>query len=310
MKAAQLVKSDGKPALAITEVQQPQVKEGKVLVEVHEAGVNPFDWKMRDGNMDLPLPLTLGNDFAGVVKDVGSGVEGLTPGDEVYGMAGFFNEATGTFAQYDLVDPRTVAPRPAKVNETEAGALPLTGVMALEALTEMINLSRGQKILIQGGAGGIGSVAIQIAKNLGAHVAVTCATDQIDYVMSLGADEAIDYRTQRFEDVVHDFDAVYDLVGGDVYRKSYQVLRRGGVIVSSLEQPDDELTKKFQVKAIYEHFEVTTERLMRLAQLVDEGVVHVHVEKTFPLDEANEALDYQRDVHPRGKVVIDVKQQT
>lgn len=304
MKAAQLIKNNGSQAV-VQDVGKPQVAKGKVLVEVHEAGVNPFDWKVRDGGM--PTTVTLGGDFAGKVVEVGPGVEGLRPGDEIYGMSGVFNGGSGSFAQYDLVDPHTVAPRPKSLSETEAGALPLTGMMALAALTEVLRLSAGQKLLIHGGAGGIGSIAIQIAKHLGAYVAVTCTAGQIDYVKSLGADEAIDFTSQRFEDVIHSYDAVYDLVGGDAYRRSYQVLRPGGTIISSLEEPDRELMDRYNVNAFYESFDVTTERLNRLAEMADQGVIKVHVDKTFPLDEANEAMEYQKQVHPRGKVVIDVR---
>ncbi len=308
MKAAQLVQFNGEKGVSISEIDKPGVPDDGMLVEVHEAGVNPFDWKIRDaGGMGATLPATLGGDFAGVVTEVGRNVAGFKPGDQVYGMAGFFNGGTGSFAEYDLIDPRTAALTPKSINETEAGALPLAGVMAVQALEEYFRLSEGQKILIQGGAGGIGSIAIQIANSRGAYVAVTCAGDEVDYVKELGADEAIDFRERRFEEVVHDCDAVYDLVGGDVYRRSFQALKPGGIIVSSLEEPDDELTQKHQVKAIYQHFEITAERLGRLAQLVDEGVVRVHVERTFLLDSADEAMTFLETIHPKGKVVIDVK---
>lgn len=308
MKAAQLIKYDEKEAVAVKDIGKPAVEEGKILVEVHEAGVNPVDWKIRAGRMPAPLPITMGGDFAGVVVEVGPGVSGFKPGDEIYGMAGFLNEGgTGSFAEYDLVDPRDVAPKPKSINETEAGALPLTGMMALQALTEHLQLSAGQKILIHGGAGGIGSIAIQLARHLGAYVATTCAADEFDYVKSLGSDEAIDYKTQKFEEIIHDYDAVYDLVGGDVYRRSYQVLKPGGTIVSTLEAPDRELMEKYQVNAVAQMHQVTSERLAKLAEMVDQGVIKVHVEKTFPLEEAGEAMTYLKKVHPRGKVVIDVK---
>ncbi len=185
--------------------------------------------------------------------------------------------------------------------------MPLAGVMAVQALTEYFQLSEEKKILIQGGAGGIGSIAVQIATHQGAYVAVTCAADEFDYVRDVGANEAIDFKAQRFENIIHDYDAAYDLVGGDVYRRSLKVLKPGGMIVSSLEDPDEELMQKHQVRAIYQHFEITTERLGRLAQLVDEDSIKVHVEKTFPLDAAGDAMTFLETVHPKGKVVIDVK---
>ena len=307
MKAARLMGEDGHQALAVMEVDKPVAVEGKVLVEVHEAGVNPLDWKIREGRMPAPLPVTMGGDFAGVVVDVGQDVPGLKPGDEIYGMAGFFNGGTGSFAEYDLVDARSVAVRPKTASEKEAAALPLAGMMALQALTEHLRLEPGQKLLIQGGAGGIGSIAVQLAKHLNVYVAVTCAADEFDYVKSLGADEAIDFRAHKFEDVIRDCDAVYDLVGGDVYRRSYQVLKPGGTIISTLERPDEELEEKYGVNAVYQSFDVTAERLSRLAELVDQGALMVHVEKTFPLDDVDAALAYQAEAHPKGKVVIDVK---
>ncbi len=308
MKAVQLTKLDGGKGVFINDVDKPRLDDDRMLVEVHEAGVNPFDWKIRDaGGMGAPLPATLGGDFAGVVSDMGKNVAGFKPGDQVYGMAGFFNGGTGSFAEYDLIDPKTAALKPASINETEAGALPLAGVMAVQALTEIFKLAEGQKLLIQGGAGGIGSIAIQIATHQCAYVAVTCGKEEIGYVTELGADEAIDFRTQRFEDMIHDYDAVYDLVGGDVFRRSFKVIRPGGMIVSSLENPDEGLMQKHQVKAIYQHFDITTDRLNKLAQLVDEGVVKVHVEKTFPLDATGEAMTFLETVHPKGKVVINVK---
>ncbi len=307
MKAAQLINEDGKQELEIKDVERPVVAEGKLLVEVHEAGVNPLDWKIAEGWYQAPTPVTMGGDFAGVIAEVGPGVSGLKPGDEVYGQAGFYNGGTGSFAQYDLAEAASVAPKPKTLSEAEASALPMAGMMALQALTEQLRLGQGQMLLIQGGAGGIGTIAIQLAKHLGAQVAVTCAADEIDYVKSLGADEAIDFRARKFEEVVHDYDAVYDLVGGDVYRRSYQVLKPGGAIISSLERPDSELMEKYGVTAIYQSFDVTTARLNKLAELVDAGVIKIHVEKTFPLQEARDALSYQENVHPKGKIVIDVK---
>ena len=150
-------------------------------------------------------------------------------------------------------------------------------------------------------------MAIQLAKNLEAYVATTVSTDDKEFVQELGADEVIDYKTQNFEDVLsHDYDAVLDTVGGETYTKSFKVLKRGGIIVSMLEQPNQELMDRFGVKAIFQFTQVNRERLTKLAQWVDQNNIRVNVDKTFPLDEAAEALDYQRDVHPRGKVVLQV----
>jgi NADPH:quinone reductase-like Zn-dependent oxidoreductase len=163
---------------------------------------------------------------------------------------------------------------------------------------------KGQKILIHGGAGGIGSIAIQLAKYLGADVATTVSINDKQFVQELGADQVIDYKTQTFEDLLHDYDAVFDTVGDETYRRSFKVIKKGGIIVSMLDQPDSELMNQYGVKAIFQFTQADRERLTKLTQWVDENNIRVNVEKTFLLDEAGDALDYQKDVHPRGKVVL------
>ncbi|MEW6020172.1 MAG: NADP-dependent oxidoreductase, partial [Pseudomonadota bacterium] len=213
MKAAKLMRTGEPPdAVSVLESDRPEPAEGQLLVEVHEAGVNPADVKITEGYMPAPPGATLGEDFAGVVVETGPGVSGFEPGQQIYGMAGTLNgKGSGSFAEYELVDADAVAPKPSSLSEQEAGALPLTGIMALQAMTEHLDLGPGKKLLIQGGAGGIGSIAIQIAKHLGAYVATTCAGDEFDYVRELGADEVIDYTTERFEQRLSGYDAVYDL---------------------------------------------------------------------------------------------------
>ena len=184
--------------------------------------------------------------------------------------------------------------------------MPLVGVSAWQALVENIGLSKNQKILIHGGAGGIGSIAIQLAKHLGAFVATTVKSEDKEFVRQLGADEIVDYTTQNFEDILQDFDAVLDTVGGETYKKSFKVLKNNGTIVSMLEQPDSNLMKQYGVKAIFQFTETTNERLTKLAQWIDQNNIKVNVEKTFPLAETAKALEYQKDNHPRGKVVITI----
>ena len=169
-----------------------------------------------------------------------------------------------------------------------------------------IGLSKGQKILIHGGAGGIGSIAIQLAKNLGAYVATTVSTNDKQFVQELGADQVIDYKTQTFEDLLHDYDAVFDTVGGETYRRSFKVVKKGGIIFSMLEQPNSELMNQYGAKAIFRSMYSNRERLTKLAEWVDENNIRINIEKKFSLDDAGDALDYQKDVHPRGKVVITV----
>jgi NADPH:quinone reductase-like Zn-dependent oxidoreductase len=190
------------------------------------------------------------------------------------------------------------------VDHTEASALPLTGVSALQALTEHLCVSAGQTILIHGGAGGIGSMAIQLAKHFGAEVATTVSAGNIEYVKGLGADTVIDYHNQVFEDCVRGMDAVFDTVGGDTYERSYKVLKKGGRIVSMLRQPSQELVKEFGVEAIAQYTQVSTSRLNTLAKLVDQRVLKVHIDETFSPDRAAEALLYVEQGPSRGKVVL------
>jgi alcohol dehydrogenase len=320
MKAAQIKTYGDSEVLEINQ-NTPSLNDpsdGMVLIRIKAAGVNPSDWKLREGFFKqmslLQFPATLGSDFSGVIEKVGNRVSSptsisdLKQGDEVYGHAGAFAGGSGAFAEMALAKADTIAHKPKTVTHQQAAGLPLVGVSAWQALVETMRLINGQKILIHGGAGGIGSIAIQLAKHLGAYVATTVSTNDIQFVKEeLGADEAIDYKTQTFEDVLpHDFDAVFDTVGGETYTRSFKVLKRGGggIIVSMLEQPVQELMDQFGVKAVFVFSQGNRERLTKLAEWVDQNNIRVNVERTFLLDEARAALDYQRDVHPRGKIVL------
>jgi alcohol dehydrogenase len=312
MKSAQM---KGYGSSEVVEINQndsiPNPSAGKVLVNVKAAGVNPVDWKIREGYMrqamQLHFPSTLGMDFSGIIKEKGEGVLNFNQGDEVYGQASIASGGSGAFAEMALANADTIAHKPNTLSHEEAAGLPLVGVSAWQALVETIGLSNGQKILIHGGAGGIGSVAIQLAKHLGTQVATTVSTNDKQFAKELGADEVIDYKTQTFEEVLpHDYDAVFDTVGGDTYMRSFKVLKRGGssIIVSMLEQPNQELMDRFDVKSTFQFTQVNRERLTRLAEWVDQNNIHVNIDRTFRLDETAKALDYQKDVHPRGKVVL------
>jgi alcohol dehydrogenase len=324
MKAVQISRYGGSEVVEIKQVvPSPSTTKpvtDKILVDIKAAGVNPVDWKIREGHMQQMMnpkfPLTLGMDFSGVVQEIGGegGEEGEEPaptglkkGDELYGQAAVPSGGSGAFAEMAVTNADSVAPKPKSLNHTEAAALPLAGVSAWQALVENMQLSSGQKILVHGGAGGIGSIAIPLAKSLGAHVATTVSPDDRQFVAKLGADEVIDYKTQAFEDVVHDYDAVLDTVGGETYSKSFEVLKKeggGGVIVSMLEQPNAKLMEQFGVKAVFQFTQVNRERLTKLAQWVDKNGIKVNVDRVFPIDDAAKALDYVKDVHPRGKVVL------
>jgi NADPH:quinone reductase-like Zn-dependent oxidoreductase len=310
MKSAQISKYGSTDVIEINQnTPEPTISSGKVLVTIKAAGINPVDWKIREGGMQqlvsLQFPSTLGMDFSGVIKQVGEGVSpDFKQGDEVYGQAGVTNGGSGAFAEIALANIETIANKPKRLSFPEAAGLPLVGVAAWRVLTEDMKLSKGQKILIHGGAGGIGSIAIQLAKELGAHVATTVSTNDKSFVQELGADKVIDYKTQTFEELLNDYDAVFDTVGGDTYRRSFKVLKKGSVIVSMLEQPDSELMNQYGVKAVFQFTQPDRQRLTKLAQWADQNKITVNVEKEFSLDEAGDALDYQRDLHPRGKVVL------
>jgi NADPH:quinone reductase-like Zn-dependent oxidoreductase len=311
MKSAQINQYGGSEVIEINQsTSEPTVSSGKVLVTIKAAGVNPADWKIREGGLQqlisLQFPSTLGMDFSGVIKQVGEGVipSEFKQGDEVYGQAGVVNGGSGAFAEMALANKESIAHKPKRLSHPESAALPLVGVSAWWALVDDIGLSNGRKILIHGGAGGIGSIAIQLAKNLGAYVATTVSTNDKQFVQELGADIVIDYKTQSFEDLVHEYDAVFDTVGGETYRRSFKVVKKACIIVSMLEQPDSELMNQYDVKAIFLFTQATRERLTKLAQWIDQNNIRVNVEKKFSLEKAGDALDYQKDVHPRGKVVL------
>jgi alcohol dehydrogenase len=315
MKSIQIKRYGGSDVMEVNNATaEPNPSSGKILVNVKASGVNPIDWKIREGYMQQMIPLqfpsTLGMDISGVIKQVGENIPSdFKQGDEVYGQASVFRGGSGAFAELALADKDTIAHKPKKLNHEEAAALPLVGVSAWQALTENIGLSRDKKILIHGGAGGIGSIAIQLAKQLGAYVATTVSTNDKQFVLGLGAEKVIDYKIENFEDTTqdYDYDAVFDTVGGDTYRRSFKVLKKGsGIIVSMLEQPNSDLMNQYGVKAIFLFTQVNRERLTKLAEWLDQNNIKVNIDKTFSLEEAARALDYQKDVHPRGKVVLTV----
>jgi alcohol dehydrogenase len=311
MKAAQITGYGGKEVFEITnEAPRPSVEADRVLVEVTAASVNPFDVKVSEGmykdGMPLELPAILGGDVAGTVAEIGENVSGFEIGQAVYGMANA-GSGHGSFAEFTPVKAEQLAAKPESVDFTTAAALPLVGVSAYQALVDHLNLQAGQKILIHGGAGGIGSIAIQIAKNIGAYVATTASAAEAGYVKSLGADEVIDYQAQDFAIMLKDYDAVFDTVGGETNLKSYEVLKNGGALVSMLDAPNEELVSHKNIHYTQQGSQATPERLAKITGLVDAGKLKVNVDKVFPLDQTGEAFEYLKTGHPRGKVVVQVK---
>jgi alcohol dehydrogenase len=210
-------------------------------------------------------------------------------------------------SEFTAANTKNTAKKPASLDFSEAASLVLVGVSSIQALEDHIKLASGQKILIHGGAGGIGTIAIQLAKHLGAYVTTTVGSDDHELAKSLGADEVIDYKTEKFEEKVSDYDAVFDTVGGETMVKSFTVLKKGGVLVSMAGQPDQDRATELGITAIGQMTATTSDRLNRLSGLVDEGVIKPQIDKTFSLDQAAEAFEYLEKSHPKGKVVVSIK---
>jgi len=312
MKAAQINQYGEPEVLQITDdAPKPSAGEGQVLVEVHAAGVNPWDCKVRSGAaqqwVQVNFPATLGGDVAGIVSEVGTGVADIQVGDEVFGQANSVGGA-GSFAEFTPVSASAVALKPRSIDFTTAAAVPLAAASARQALVDHIGLQAGQKVLIHGGAGGIGVFAVQLAKQLGAYVATTVSTEDVDFAKQLGADEVIDYKNQDFTAAIKDFDAVFNVAGAEeTTRQSFAVLKTGGMLVTMGSLPTEDLAKQHGVEAIAQQSHVKTEGLEAIAKLIDEGALKVYVDKTFTLDDAAAAMAYLESGSHRGKVVITVK---
>lgn len=309
MKAAQINQYGDIDVVTVTSsAPKPTPTDDQVLVEVHAVSINPFDWKVRKGFMHqvkpLEFPATLGGDIAGVIAEVGKNVTEFSVGDKVYGNAGIFGGGSGAFAEFAAAKPSSLGKMPEGLDFTEAAALPLTGLSALQVLEQHMQLQSGQKILIHGGAGGIGTMAIQTAKHIGAYVATTVSAKSIDYAKQLGADEVIDYKSQKFEEMLKEYDAVFDTVGGETYDKSFQVLKKGGILVSMVQPPKEDLAEQYGVKAIIQETKTDTSWLDKLTKLVNEGVVKPHVDTVFPLEQIQDGFRLLEEGSPQGKVVI------
>ena len=333
MKAFILDRYGSKVALRAGEVPDPDVREDEVLVQVHAAGVNLLDSKIRSGEFKLILPyrapFVLGHDLAGVVVRVGARVKHFKPGDEVYARPA--DHRIGTFAELIAVQERDVALKPKKLTMEEAASLPLVGLTAWQALVERGQLKRGQKVFIQAGSGGVGTFAIQLAKHLGATVATTTSTSNVELVRSLGADVVVDYKKEDFETRLGGYDLVLHSQDGKALGKSLRVLRAGGRLVSISGPPDpdfaEEIGAPWFVKLVtrllsfgarrkaksrgtafsFLFMKASGDQLQRIAALVDAGVVRPVLDKVFPFHSTNEALAYVETGRARGKVVIKVK---
>jgi NADPH:quinone reductase-like Zn-dependent oxidoreductase len=300
----------GPPETMIFEtVPRPDPGPGEVLVKVRAAGVGPWDAWIRGGRSALPqpLPLTLGSDLAGKVVALGSGVPNMAVGGDIFGVTN--TQFLGAYAEYAVASAAMLAKKPSSLSYVEAASVPVVAVTAWQGLFDHARLEAGQTVVIHGAAGNVGAYAVQLARRARLRCIATAGTEDIDYVRTLGADKVVDYQTQRFEDEVKDADAVFDLVGGDTQIRSFQVLRRGGKLISTVSKPDQDRAKHRGVTAAFFLVEVTTEQLGRIAELIDRGELKTRVGAVLPLADARDAhmmLDGRRP-QPRGKIVLRVE---
>jgi NADPH:quinone reductase-like Zn-dependent oxidoreductase len=325
-----VVERYGKNGLRADEVPEPALRNSDVLVRIHAAGVNPLDSKIRDGEFKLILPyrppFVLGHDVAGVVTRVGPGVRGFAVGDEVYARPG--KDRIGTFAELIAIDQDDLALKPTTLSMHEAAAVPLVGLTAWQALVEIAQVTAGQKVLVHAGSGGVGTMAIQLAKHLGATVATTTSTTNVDWVKSLGADIVVDYKTEDFAALLSDYDVVLDSLGGETLEKSLTVLKPGGLVIGIGGPPDPAFAKELAVSWFvrtvitllsrrirtratrrgvtysFLFMRASGAQLRELTTLIDAGLLRPVVDRVFPFDETLEAVAYVDQGRAKGKVVV------
>lgn len=333
MRAFIIERYGEKHGLRAADVPAPEPGEHDVLIEIHAASVNPLDIKIRDGKLKPVLrfrfPLILGNDLAGVVVRAGSRVRRFKPGDEVYARSD--TNRIGAFAELIAINEDAVAIKPQKLTMEEAASIALVGLTAWQMLVERASLQKGQKVLIHAGSGGVGTFAIQLAKHLGAFVATTTSTANVDWVKGMGADIVIDYRHDDFAKTLHDFDVVLDTLGGEALEKSPRVLRPGGKLISIAGPPDPDLAddmglpwivkqvmrlmsyrirknaQRHQVNYAFLFMKPSGDQLREIAALMDSGAIRPVVDRVFRFEATKEALAYVETGHAKGKVVVKIR---
>ncbi|MET7756505.1 NADP-dependent oxidoreductase [Streptomyces sp. NPDC005389] len=306
MRAVVVEQWGGPENLVEREVERPEPGLGEVLVRVHAAGVNPVDWKTRAGGalIEWGAVPAVGWDVSGTVEAVGPGVGILRPGDEVFGMPLFPRQA-GAYAEYVVAPARHLARKPASLTHVEAAALPLAALTAWQALVDAADVRPGERVLVHAAAGGVGHLAVQIAKARGAYVIGTASAGKHDLVRELGADEVVDYRETPFEDVVSDVDVVLDGIGGETAERSLKVLRDGGRLIT-LPGPDDVPAAQDGVRASWVLVEPDHLGLREIAALVESGRLRPVVDVVVPLAEAAKAHTIGERGRTTGKIVLAV----
>lgn len=333
MKAFVVERYGKKHGIRMADMPEPVLGDDDVLVEIHAASVNPLDSMLRSGEFKLllpyKLPLILGNDFAGVVLCVGARVRKFKPGDEVYARAD--TDRIGSFAERIAIREASLALKPKTLTMTEAASIPLVGLTAWQALIEKANVKAGQKVLIHAGSGGVGTFAIQLAKHLGAIVATTTSTANVDWVNRLGADVVVDYKKQAFEQVLGSQDFTLNSLKGDTLARSLMVLKPGGLAVSLSGPPDKSFARELglnlmlqqvmallsfgirrkaaarQVRYSFLFMRPSGEQLDKIAALIDAGTLRPVVDRVFPFASTADALAHVEQGRAKGKVVINIK---
>ncbi len=308
MKAVIIHDYGSSDVLKLEDVPVPEIGPDEVLVKVSYSSVNPFDWKIREGFVKswiaLKFPAILGIDVAGTVEDLGKDVTNFRIGEKVYGRADFTRG--GSYAQYAAVKADSLAHAPKSIPLNEAAGMPVVVGTALTALFDVAGMRPGQKVLITGASGGVGTAAVQIAKSYGAYVIGTTSTPNIKQVKAIGADEVIDYTKGDFSKNVMDVDIAFDTVGGETLSKLYGVVKKGGVLVTSSGQPDETIAKERGITAKGFQAATDTKRLEEMAKLADSGKVKVIIEKEFPLSQIKAAHDLSQSGRAKGKIILKV----
>jgi NADPH:quinone reductase-like Zn-dependent oxidoreductase len=333
MKAFFIERYGSKDGMRAGDMPAPSLREDDVLVQIHAAGVNPLDAKIRDGEFKrfLPyrFPLILGNEVAGVVVRVGSRVRRFKPGDEVYARPD--DDRIGAFAECIAIQEDAVAKKPKNLTMEEAASIPVVGLTAWQVLVERAKLKTGQKVLIHAGSGGVGTVAIQLAKHLGAIVTTTTSTANLEWVKRLGADLVIDYRKDDFEQILHDYDVVLTSLGAETLEKSLRVLKPGGKLISISGPPDPDFAqerglswilrlamrllsyrirnkaKRHHVSYSFLFMRASGEQLREIGSLIESGIIRPVMDRVFPFEATKEALAYVETGRAKGKVVVKVR---
>ena len=309
MNAIRMHSYGGPEVLQYEDAPRPQIRKGEVLVRVHAAGVNPLDWKVRSGSLNgsiqHKLPLIPGWDVSGVVEEVGPGVSQFMKGDEVIAMANPTRD--GAYGDYIAVCEAALAAKPKSLHHVRAAAVPLSALTAWRSLFELGQLQSGQRILIHGGSGGVGHFALQLAKWKGAYAIATASTKNQELLRKLGADETIDYTTQKFEEVTEKVELVLDTIGGETQERSWRVLKKGGALISLVQPPSEQKARRFGVRGMMCSVQPDGAQLGEIAKLIDSAKLKPVIDRILPLREAQRAHELSQRGHVRGKIVLRVK---